>query len=317
MATSYWSGPSTVGGLLNEAEDDTKRWARENPVDAAALALGPFPVVGDVAGLLNDARHYATDPSSRTWANYGLTALGVLPLVPPAAGTLAKTGKKATQAAERVTAYHASPASFDQFDPSLSPRKASFFAATPEQAKEGAIAGAGDYYGARKKGDTRIYEVAIDPSHIQGLNLTPAEADWFQSLPRQLSEDEVVKAVQTAPTPFARNAGWDTFYDELRNEDGTYTYVRKDAAPSVSYADAAKTDRDVYGKRFPHYGGDEAEIARRVAERGMKGYAIQDEAGLSLAVTDPSIIEILKKYGLLLPGLLGGAAAVTSQDEGS
>lgn len=67
----------------------------QSAMDAAAMGLGPVPIVGDVLGLAADASRYINDPSSRTPLNFGLTALGALPFVPPASaifgGVLAKT----------------------------------------------------------------------------------------------------------------------------------------------------------------------------------------------------------------------------------
>lgn len=59
-------------------------WAQEQPLDAAALASTPIPVVGDIAGLVNDVRHYWNEPDKRTWQNYSLTGIGLLPFMPPA-----------------------------------------------------------------------------------------------------------------------------------------------------------------------------------------------------------------------------------------
>lgn len=79
-------GAPVVGNIA----ESVAQWARENPLDAGALAVSPVPVVGDIAGFANDMRHYATDPESRTWGNYALSAAGLLPLVPGVAGTVAK-----------------------------------------------------------------------------------------------------------------------------------------------------------------------------------------------------------------------------------
>lgn len=68
-----------------------------NPLDAAALATAPVPVVGDFMGLGADLWRYATDKESRTPVNYGLSALGMLPFIPG------------------ITAWHGSPHKFDEF----------------------------------------------------------------------------------------------------------------------------------------------------------------------------------------------------------
>jgi len=61
-------------------------FSRANPIDAAALAVSPVPIAGDIAGLLNDARHYMQNPETRSLGNYALSAAGVLPLIPPVMG---------------------------------------------------------------------------------------------------------------------------------------------------------------------------------------------------------------------------------------
>lgn len=205
-----------------------------------------------------------------------------------------------------IRAYHVSPYDFDQFDPARSFRKASFFARTPQEAAKGASAGAGDWYGTRPSGD-KTYEVDIGEGSIAGLDLTPSEKIWWQSLPDQIETEEGINQVQkTLPRNFD---AWWRVYDEVNNGDDTFRYVKRQV-PSLSYEEAAKSGRNVYGSQFPHYGGYEPTIADKVKAQGMKGYAIQDEAGLSLAIVDPYIVEILRKYGMtgLLPAGVGGAA---------
>lgn len=70
-------------------------WAADNPLDAAALAATPIPVIGDVAGLANDVRHYWNEPETRTLKNYFLTGAGLLPFVPPAMPIMRAAGKTA------------------------------------------------------------------------------------------------------------------------------------------------------------------------------------------------------------------------------
>lgn len=55
-----------------------------NPLDSAAIATAPVPVVGDIVGLLADGYMYVTDPESRTLANAGLSAAGLIPGIPAA-----------------------------------------------------------------------------------------------------------------------------------------------------------------------------------------------------------------------------------------
>ena len=80
----------TVGGLLNrDLVQPIKRFATTNPLDAAAIATMPVPIVGDVTGLLADANMYYNEPEERTLVNAGLSSLGILPFVPSAAAVRA------------------------------------------------------------------------------------------------------------------------------------------------------------------------------------------------------------------------------------
>lgn len=63
-------------------------WAKNNPLDAAAMATAPIPVVGDVVGGAADVKGLLDDPS---WMNAGLLAAGLLPFVP--AGTVKRVGE--------------------------------------------------------------------------------------------------------------------------------------------------------------------------------------------------------------------------------
>lgn len=80
-------------------------WARENPMDAAAMATGPIPVLGDVAGLANDVRHYAQEPESITPGNLALSAAGLLPGVPAMAGI----SRRMTSATNKPMTYLEDP----------------------------------------------------------------------------------------------------------------------------------------------------------------------------------------------------------------
>lgn len=65
------------------------------PLQQAALATTPVPVVGDIAGLAADVEMYATQPEERTGLNYLLSAAGLLPFVPSAsAARLANKARK-------------------------------------------------------------------------------------------------------------------------------------------------------------------------------------------------------------------------------
>jgi len=62
------------------------------PLQQAALATTPVPVVGDIAGIAADVEMYATKPEERTGLNYLMSAVGLLPFVPGAAQL--RAGKK-------------------------------------------------------------------------------------------------------------------------------------------------------------------------------------------------------------------------------
>ena len=98
--------------VMADAAGQAVNYVQENPLQGAAIATTPVPVVGDVMGLLADADMYANEPESRNLLNYGLSALGVLPFVP----SLAKRGKNvATEIEPNIIAYHGSPHDFDEF----------------------------------------------------------------------------------------------------------------------------------------------------------------------------------------------------------
>jgi hypothetical protein len=104
----YTYTPSAGGWEIQQAapgmDQNLINWAQDQPIDAAALASSPLPVLGDVVGLANDARHYWNDPEERNWKNYGMTALGLFPFVPPAMPFTRAVGKLANgkQNAERA-----------------------------------------------------------------------------------------------------------------------------------------------------------------------------------------------------------------------
>jgi hypothetical protein len=87
---------------------------------------------------------------------------------------------------------------------------------------------------------------------------------------------------------------WDDVYDAVRNPDGTYNYVKAKSPPSITYDEARKKNRDVYGHQFSHYGhgSDEKGAALATLAKGMKGYLVRDEGGLSIAMADPSSAKI-------------------------
>lgn len=194
-----------------------------------------------------------------------------------------------------ITAYHASPLQLKEFKPSGF-RGSTFFASTPKRAVEGAGAGANemvmDTATELKRGPMFIHRVQINPSHIQGLHYTPKEKQWFSSLPPKIVGDDALENVmRNSPNPYI---GWDDIYDHKEIGDRLYEYTKRKAPPSITYEDAYKTGRDVYGQQHSHYGSgaNEKGAAERVLKHGMKGYLIHDEAGLSIAMADPSHAKI-------------------------
>lgn len=223
--------------------------------------------------------------------------------------------KRALQAVRGIRAYHASPKDFDTFKPSEF-RGASFFASTPERAKAGAGAGANEMIMETSTvlppTRMRTYEVEINPTKIRGLHLTPAEQEWIKSAPaRIVGDDALEQAMKERPNPYI---DWEAIYSPNKIGDRLYEYVKRDELPFISYEDAIRTGRDVYGRQHSHYGAgaDEKAAARRVLDQGMGGYLVNDEAGLSIAVADPSIVQILRKYGL--PMMAAGAGAASMPD---
>jgi hypothetical protein len=210
-----------------------------------------------------------------------------------------------------IKAYHASPHDFDQFKPSEF-RGASFFSPTEKGARSGATAGVDEMImdTATKLPERRMrmYEVDIEPSKIKGLAFTPDEISKFNSLPVRASEAEIgrMRAKGTLP-----GGDWELSYTANKMPDGKYLYVRRNEPPAMSYEDAVKGGRDIYGQQWPHYAGsqtNEKGSAQRVLKDGMGGWLVHDEGGLSVAVANPSLISILRKYGVATAAALPAAA---------
>lgn len=205
----------------------------------------------------------------------------------------------AETAAPKIRAYHASPHDFDVFKPSEF-RGSTFFASTPERAKRGADAGRNEMVMETATdlppANYKTYEVEIDPTKIKGLHLTPSEIEWFGKLPNKIVGDEALEAATRAGMPHGLT--WDDFYDYKPISEGVFEYTKKAAPPSITYEDAYKTGRNVYRRQHSHYApdADEKASAERMRQSGMGGYMLQDEGGTSLAVSDPEIVKILRKY---------------------
>jgi hypothetical protein len=114
--------PTASGYEIQQAQPGIDRvmgnWAKDQPIDAVALATTPIPIVGDVAGFANDLRHYWNEPEERKWQNYTFTAAGLLPFVPPAmpftrAVGRAANGKENTEHAREGATYEQGTAERD------------------------------------------------------------------------------------------------------------------------------------------------------------------------------------------------------------
>jgi hypothetical protein len=260
------------------------------------------------AGIPMAAQEAQRDVNAGNYVGGILGATAVL----PAAKVAAIPAKiAANEVAQGIRAYHVSPNDFDVFRPSEF-RGSSFFASTPERAKAGAGAGANEMIMETAtelpQKNLKTYEVDIDPTKISGLHYTPSEKKWFESLPKTIiGDDPLEAAMKNRPNPYI---SWDDLYNVRKIGDKLYAYDKVSKTPNITYEEAIRKNRDVYGQQFAHYspGADEAKAAKITSEKGMGGYLVNDEAGLSIAVNDPTIINILRKYGLF-PGIAVGGAA--------
>lgn len=283
--------------------DDVSWQATVSQIATAALIGGAFGTIAGALGSRADATSrmaieerlstLKTTQEARIALNEGIDALvraEDVALSPNATEAVARVQQE-------IIAYHASPNKFDAFSPSEF-RGATFFAGSPNRAKTGAAAGQNEYIMETatepRRGPMHTYEVGINPAEIAGLHYTPKEIDWFNSLPEVINGDDALARAVEGTKPKGFQGVWDDLYDFEEGPDGVYTYTKKSSPPSISYEDAIKTGRDVYGRQHSHYSpqGDEAMTASRVKDKGMKGWLVQDEAGLSIAVADPSSVKI-------------------------
>lgn len=179
-----------------------------------------------------------------------------------------------------LPAYHATAADFDEFR--LGYRGASFFADSPDAAEAGASGGGMDWYGTRGAAD-RIIPVMLRSQHIAGLNLTPAEKAWWQSLPETTADEAFIESLKY---PSHNITYWWQAFDETPNADGTFTYTRK-PMPSKKLDDVRRTGENVYGSTYLGTYEGEQGAARLANEAGMDGFILSDEAGVSIGIADP------------------------------
>lgn len=189
-----------VRGLLSDAAE----WAGNNPLEAAALATSPIPIVGDVVGGVADAKALYDDPS---WTNAGLAAVGLLPFVPGGlAATVRSVNHLPMDQASRmaradelfpINAYHGTNKDISEFrnvmrggsTKAKSAQLAHWFTSDAKQTASGYANKAGDgevqklidaSYAAERKGDFDAAEkLMIDAENLEqiigkGENVMPA-----------------------------------------------------------------------------------------------------------------------------------------------
>ena len=88
-----YDDPAAAAGMLSD------RFSEMHPLDQAALATAPVPVLGDITGLAADARMYYEEPEQRTLANAGMSLAGLLPGVPSMSALM---GVRKLSAAEKT-----------------------------------------------------------------------------------------------------------------------------------------------------------------------------------------------------------------------
>lgn len=190
-------------------------------------------------------------------------------------------------------AYHATAHEFSEFKPGW--RGASFFASTPAGAERGASYGNIDKYGAGKSAD-RIMPVMLRSEYIKGLNLDPAEKAWWSNLPERAKEADIPTLMKDQPG--FQIGPWYNVFDEVQLPDGTFEYVKK-PIPSKTLDDVARTGEDVYGSKYLGTYEGEQFMAKNAKERGMDGFILSDEGGVSIGIADPT--KIRSKYAAFNP----------------
>lgn len=197
------------------------------------------------------------------------------------------TASEAQGHAFDMTGYHATGAEFTEFRPHPY-RGATFFARTPEGARTGARAGLGDGTGT---GARNLMRADIRSRDVDGFRFTDAEERAIEALPQRMSAEEMQrfkKPAQLDDIPITSIYEPEGGYVAGWWETPTTEYVRR-PLPQLTWEEAERTGRDVYGRGFAHYtiGGGEAFAAERAKARGFRAFPQQDEAGLSVGVMNP------------------------------
>jgi hypothetical protein len=194
-------------------------------------------------------------------------------------------------AQKKLKAYHATRNDFERFGPAPEYRGSTYLALTPEGAKKGSTGGAQDFPDVGDRRPQRLLEVELPDEGIQGLHWTPKEREWFDSMPDRIEGDEALNAAFEGQ-PNNGSISWDDIYEPRQIGDRLYEYIKK---PPKTYSldEVVKTNRDIYGGQLPGYQDRDVEAAKRLREAGMKGYLLNDEAGVSIAHIDPETLEIV------------------------
>jgi hypothetical protein len=243
-----------------------------------------------------------TDVTDLTGAGLAMAVAPALKRVGQAAEGATKVAKEldipaddlvpAVKAAQKkLKAYHATRNDFEKFGPAPEYRGSTYLALTPEGARKGSTGGAQDYPDVGDRRPQRLLEVELPDEGIEGLHWTPKEREWFDSMPDRIEGDEALNAAFQGQ-PNNGNISWDDVYEPRQIGDRLYEYIKK---PPKTYSldDVVKTNRDIYGGQLPGYQDRDVEAAKRLRDAGMKGYLLNDEAGVSIAHIDPETLEIV------------------------
>ncbi|MAA66527.1 MAG: hypothetical protein CL581_17355 [Alteromonadaceae bacterium] len=89
-----------------------------SPLEKAAIASTPVPLLGDVLGLSADMEMYFTEPESRTFFNVMMTGASLLPFVPPvSAASKIVDGKTVERVRENVSLFKGRRARVEDISP--------------------------------------------------------------------------------------------------------------------------------------------------------------------------------------------------------
>jgi hypothetical protein len=180
-----------------------------------------------------------------------------------------------------LSGYHAAGADFAEYRPN-GYRGATFFARTPEGAQAGRRGGAGDFTAT---GDApNIRPVQLRSRDVAGFRYSDVETAAIKAMPERVTAEQLDAVVNPFLKDHSNFDYWWRIYDEVETAPGVFEY-RKKPLPQLNWDDAERTGLDVYGRQWPHWGG-EAGAAKRANEAGFRAFAQSDESGLSIGVID-------------------------------